>query len=319
MDNYTYLSELIDAALLPLIGKQCVVYDAPYHENIGDVLIFEGEMDFLRKHEIECVGVASYNTCSFPQMSTDTTILFHGGGNIGDLYHEHMNFLINLIQHYPSNRIIVFPQTIFYKDKVLCQNDFKILSKHRDLIICVRDNESFSIVNKAFTGKVLLLPDMAFCISISSLKKYLYTCKKEKLYIKRIDEEAVNKDIDLSESYDISDWPCVQRRYMFSTIGNKIFENLYKLLGTNILLRVLWDKYFIHIHRFMLIKEGVKFISQYKTIYTQRLHGAILAVLLEKNVKILDNSYGKNSSFYNTWLKDLNNVELVDLINGGDL
>lgn len=317
MTNYTDLSNLINKTLPPLISGECVIFDAPYHENIGDILIFEGEMNFLQKHNIKCIKVASYNTCSFPKLKVETTILYHGGGNIGDLYHEHIEFLIKLIHHYPQNRIIVLPQTIFYVDDKLCHKDFQILSQHSDFIICARDNKSFSLANKAFTGRVLLLPDMAFCISKSILEKYLRPCIKEKLYILRRDEEFKKCGVEERKNCDISDWPCTQNKYMISTIGNKIFENLFKYLSKTFLpsaINPLWDKYFIHIHRFLLLKEGVKFISQYSTIYTQRLHGAILAILLEKEVKIMDNSYGKNSSFYDTWLKNMNNVKLINSI-----
>ena len=60
-----------------------------------------------------------------------------------------------------------------------------------------------------------------------------------------------------------------------------------------------------------MICEGVRFISPYKHIYTNRLHGAILAMLLNKQVTIIDNNYGKNSSFYHTWLNDINSINLI--------
>lgn len=39
------------------------------------------------------------------------------GGNLGDIYHEHIDFLIKLTIKYPENRIVVFPQTVFYNDR----------------------------------------------------------------------------------------------------------------------------------------------------------------------------------------------------------
>ncbi|UVP53814.1 polysaccharide pyruvyl transferase family protein [Bacteroides cellulosilyticus] len=53
------------------------------------------------------------------------------------------------------------------------------------------------------------------------------------------------------------------------------------------------------------------FINPYKEIYTTRLHVAILSILTHKPFMFIDNSYGKNSSFYNTWLTDLNGSTFV--------
>ena len=59
------------------------------------------------------------------------------------------------------------------------------------------------------------------------------------------------------------------------------------------------------------MEEGVKFINEYEEVYTTRLHGYILSVLLAKRVYMIDNSYGKNSNFYNTWMTDFENSYLL--------
>src|SRR5690606_23790896 len=60
------------------------------------------------------------------------------------------------------------------------------------------------------------------------------------------------------------------------------------------------------------IKIGTEFFSQYETIYTTRLHGLILGVLMGKNMKVLDNSYGKLTNFHKEWLPDFEKVEVID-------
>ena len=55
----------------------------------------------------------------------------------------------------------------------------------------------------------------------------------------------------------------------------------------------------------------MKQLGAYKTIYTTRLHAAILGVLLGKKVVFMDNSYGKNRGFYETWLKDCDAVKMM--------
>ena len=71
------------------------------------------------------------------------------------------------------------------------------------------------------------------------------------------------------------------------------------------------DIYAYHIIRPKLVQAGIHFINPYKEIYTTRLHVAILSILTHKSFTFIDNSYGKNSSFYNTWLTDLNGSTFV--------
>lgn len=48
--------------------------------------------------------------------------------------------------------------------------------------------------------------------------------------------------------------------------------------------------------------------NMYSIVYTTRLHVLILSALLEKKIFLIDNTTGKLNSFYNTWLKDLDNI-----------
>lgn len=60
-----------------------------------------------------------------------------------------------------------------------------------------------------------------------------------------------------------------------------------------------------------LIKSyAIKFLQQYDIVYSTRLHGGILAMLLGKKVFFIDNNYGKIKSLYNTWLLNEPNVEM---------
>lgn len=47
-DKLPILRNLIIDTLNPLIGKEYVLVDCPYHSNIGDQLIWEGEKSFLK-------------------------------------------------------------------------------------------------------------------------------------------------------------------------------------------------------------------------------------------------------------------------------
>ena len=49
-----------------------------------------------------------------PKVDRNTIVLIHGGGNWGDVWRGSQEFHLKIIQEYPHNRIIVFPQTVHY-------------------------------------------------------------------------------------------------------------------------------------------------------------------------------------------------------------
>ena len=57
---------------------------------------------------------------------------------------------------------------------------------------------------------------------------------------------------------------------------------------------------------------GTDFINAHELIVTDRLHVAILCTLLGKECVLQNNSYGKNVHFYDTWLKDVENIQYVN-------
>lgn len=318
MDSYTkikQLKEIINQKLPSLIGSQCIILDAPYYHNIGDVLIWKGESDFLEENGIKCLYTASYETCTFPKIDKCVTILFSGGGNIGDLYHEHVDFLLKIVLNYPDNRIIVCPQTVYYENRSRLEKDFQVLSSHRDLYFCARDSTTYTTLVEFFGQHTILLPDMAFCIRWTSLEKYILGETKNKLIIKRDDCENLDSVRNHITDGDVSDWPTFEYSFHCSTFINKILKRISdaKLPFLSSFFNRFWDYYFQRSFSKMMIKEGVVFISPYRKIETTRLHGCILSILLGKDIVLLDNSYGKNRNFYNTWLYDLDSVILEGL------
>lgn len=305
------LKNNITQSLRPLIGRKCIILDTPYYHNIGDVLIWKGEMAFLAKHHVKCLYNASYETCTFPEITKDVTVLFNGGGNLGDIYPEHMDFLLKIVSRYPDNRIVICPQTVYYKDRSQIKSDFKLLLQHKDLYFCARDKVTFDMLAEYFGNRTRLLPDMAFCISEADLRKYALKETKTRLVIERKDCETLTGRV-ANDGGDISDWPTFEHSIHKTTFLNKILKRIsdahipyVSKCGNQF-----WDYYFVHCFAEMMFKEGVRFISSYRQIETTRLHGCILSILLGKEITLIDNSYGKNSNFYNTWLYDMDNVKL---------
>lgn len=293
--------------LCPIISNKCIYLDLPYHENIGDILIWEGTEQFIKSSKIKCIYKSSITTYQYKTISPDTTILLHGGGNFGDIWKKHQEFRLKIIQEYPYNRIIILPQTVYYEDTQNITNDALIMSKHPNLFICGRDNVSYQILKDHFPqNNILLVPDMAFCILTENLKHKQIDTSKKTLLIRRTDKEF--KPFNLTSlklnanEIDIRDWPSLERKRRFMSL----YYNLSAINDTlNQSCNVILDWYADQIVRPQLISLGFSFINQYENIYTTRLHTAILAMLLHKKFTFLDNSYKKNSQFYDTWLSDI--------------
>lgn len=303
-ETVIHLREKIKKSLSPLIGKRCILVDVPYYQNIGDMLIWEGEKDFLKAIGCECICSASYWTFKYPQIDKDVTVLFNGGGNIGDLYPEHVNLLLKVARFYPHNKIVVLPQTVYYENKQKEERDLSEINKHSQLVFCARDGKVANDVSR-YIDNVITVPDMAFYNDVQKLDNYKVSIKREKLIIKRVDPETSNASV--SKNGDIADWPTLVKSFRRTTFINKLF---YRLAKAGIVFSRLWDWYFHKYHSMLMVKEGVRFISPYKEVETTRLHGCILSILLDKKVVLIDNSYGKNSEFYKSWLANDDDVTL---------
>lgn len=302
------LRGIISGQLDSLIEGEVLLTDLPYHKNIGDILIWEGEINYLRQRKIRCLSQTSFHTFDFPKLPNDVTILLHGGGNFGDLYRVCQDFRLQIIQAYPHNKIVMLPQSLYYKDLTLMISDAQIMGQHKNLYLCARDNKTFLTMKKHFSNHILLVPDMAFCIdsaeiNASSSSDFCESRDKTVCWIKRRDAEYNPENEPNSGNLVISDWPTFERT-------DVIFWILEKLLGIHrrmkpqvvrTLIGYLIDEYASNYVRPYGVKLGFQFINKFSEVISSRLHGMILAILLSKPVRYQDNISNKLSSFCDTW------------------
>lgn len=307
----TALSDKHQVILDLIAGRPFHYVDYPVHGNIGDLLIMQGTLAFFQRYKLTPRISAPEFSYNLGWIEKDDVILFHGGGNFGDLYAEFgMQALRErVVATRPDNRIIILPQTLHFASQEERQRSARVFRKHPDVHICVRDYASYEIA-KDFTDHVHLLPDMAHQL-YPILPKH--PSVRGSLLISRMDgEKRASGEGDTPEFATMTDWPLVVgereknieffRRAMRSTYRLGIGWNSNKLLTRS------WAKY-----SGKLIDDAVSLFSYYNRIVTDRLHGHILASLMNKPSTVLDNSYGKNSSYVSAWTA---NSELVSLKKG---
>ncbi|WP_209122917.1 polysaccharide pyruvyl transferase family protein [Alkalihalobacillus sp. BA299] len=295
-------------------GSKVYYFDYPVYNNVGDMLIWQGTEKFFKENNIRVIKRFSYHMVKFMlekneiQVQKNIIIVCQGGGNFGDLYKIHQELRILLVKNFPSNRIVVLPQSIYYKDKSESEKDFKVFRKHDDFHLYVRDIESFNIASK-YLKTIYLSQDMAHALypiktNTKPTIKNLYFLRKDK---ERVDSDYIKEINPTQEEFD---W-----HLLYSPLDRKIL-NLFSRAHNSYKIQKLLSSFIISklyfIYTSYIIKKAIKLFEKHENIITSRLHGHILACLMDKKNIVIDNSYGKNSGYYNCWTNKIKNAKLID-------
>lgn len=305
------LKQVIENTLLALIDQDYYLLEVPYYTNIGDSLIWQGELDFLSNIPYRCKGMYALETFPFwKKIPAGSLILFQGGGNFGDLWTKHHSFKMNIIRKFPNCKFIFFPQTVFFQKKENLLQCAEFLSAQKNITICARDCTSYEILKRYFSCNVLLVPDMAFFMDMDKWQTHSISVVKN-LLLKRTDSEfkesAYIEKLSSQSDMDVTDWPTMLK---IPDRETKIMLRLKEYLCCRYLLA---DFYAQNYYRKHLIQTGIKLIANHNKIFTTRLHTAILGVLMDKEIELIDNSYGKNRTFYDTWLSDYDKIKFIKI------
>ncbi len=313
-DKVNQLASIIRKEIVPLINNDYVLYGLPYYTNIGDTLIWEGELELLKEVPYRCVGTCAWDAYPQKKLDKNTVVIITGGGYFGDIWRDAWEHVLNGIKGLENNRIIIFPNSIYYSNDSIQKRDSTYLSRFHNLVICARDQFSYNYAKEYFTSKVILVPDMAFYISSDKVRDVSLKSTNKILYLKRADKE-LNVQLPtekLSKMVETHDWPTMEKLKFGQKLFYKVLSGLKGIQNHGFLSTKTYSWLeacmFNYIHRPMMTKLGKSFMSGYKTVFTTRLHAMILGVLMGKEVVFLNNSYGKLKNFYDTWLKDCDNV-----------
>jgi pyruvyl transferase EpsO len=297
------------SALDPMvpIGGSVALLDYPNNTNVGDSLIWLGEIAYLHSRGISpryVCDIDNFDPCRLRKaLKPDSVILLHGGGNFGTLWPHEQKFRERVLMDFQDWPIVQFPQSIFFDDDHAVKQAAEAIRLHGRFTLLVRDNASLEYASRRFDCKVQLCPDMAFFIDPLKAR-----AKEEfdSFILSRTDREKANEWVDRSIardggwSFDTGDW-------LGSGITEKIMyrmelhsESMRKVLDPNnaMLLR-LWN-----VLSRARLKRGMSILGRGRTVITDRLHAHILSLLLDKPHVLIDNSYGKLGSFHAAWTKE---------------
>ncbi|MBO0203749.1 polysaccharide pyruvyl transferase family protein [Vibrio alginolyticus] len=306
------ISKLLDPIVKLIEDKSNVVYlEYPCYLNVGDLLIYHGAEVLLKENSINPRYRCNYEEYSLDKLRTkideNTTIIFQGGGNFGDLYTGKQSMREDVVRNFPKNRIIIFPQTIHFENEFNMNKSIDLFKSHNDVHICCRDSMS-EITFKRFTPYVYQFPDTAHKL-IGQLD--LSDRIESSLYFIRNDKEKMSKEYNskyLNGKEKYIDWKDVlQPQDYFIQLLLSRLSSFNKHFQSDKLNVIIWRFWFWYSKK--LINRCSRFFSKYDSIVTSRLHGHILTCLVGRRSKVIDNVYGKNSRYCRAWTSHLDNVE----------
>lgn len=277
-------------------NKKIILIGTPAHGNLGDHAIAEEEKNFIAEYfsdynlyEIIMPLYNIYRKKLKQIINNKDIIIISGGGWMGNLWIHNEITIRNIIESYPKNNVIIFPQTIYYTNdeegRRECDITSRCISNHKNLMICLREKKSYEFAKNNYTfkwnSKPVLCPDIVLFGGCQYYKKSFQDKKKINVCLRK-DCEGILKDRDKLIK-DISKYGEVDE---ITTVVPRLIP-LKK--------------------RIKELEEAWKVFSSGTITITDRLHGMLFSVLNGTPCIVLNNKTGKVLGVLE-WIKNSNMI-----------
>lgn len=299
-----------------------VLIDYPDSANAGDHAIWIGEKIFLKTLGIEVAyqcSLETYDKVAMAKALAAGTILMHGGGNFGDTYIFHQ-FRHKVLTDFPNNKVVIFPQTAMFFTDIGIRQSAEYFAAHADVTIAVRDVLSFHILKKSFSPRhrIILAPDMAFMLQAQTQRiKPTFGI----VWLSRTDFEGVYGDTILKtvEPKQLHQQNIHLGRHEDGIPAVAKGEVAGSMLLVTDWYRCTLDQKGLAQYQALdfdqrslfWLRRASRILSLGHVVITDRLHAHILCTLAGIPHILLNNSYGKNVSFFETWCRPLDLCQLA--------
>jgi exopolysaccharide biosynthesis predicted pyruvyltransferase EpsI len=301
------LSARIDDMFRTILAGQtelCLL-DFPDHPNVGDSAIYCGEVTAIRrvwKGSIRYVAsFSSYDRNTLKAVSPDGILLIHGGGNIGEIYPHHHGFRLRMLREWVGRRLVQLPQTLYFSNQQADDEFARAIERHGNFHLVLRDRRSFEHANSRYACECSLVPDSAFALPSLSVSeepsvKVLALCRTD---AERRDLVAV--DPIYQRNVKIADWPEEHHKLSGTDMVGRLgtFSSRHGLRSAIALANWSFER-----RAWRRLNVGLALLGDGQVVATDRLHAYVLALKLGKRFWIADNSYGKLSAIYESWLQE---------------
>ena len=279
-------------------GNKIVIIGTPNHGNLGDVAIFLAEKKLLEEHKPEC-NVFDVNMAVFDKeipilkklLKPSDLLILTGGGNLGNQYMDDEIIRRKVISLFPHNRIVIFPQTMFFTNDLSGEIEKEITrqiyNSHSHLVIAARDEYSFVEMKKIFSSKIMLVPDVVLTWSNTEKMK-----REGALLVLRSDVESTLSIIQKEQLKQV-----LLRQFQKVEFTDTVVNDL------------------IGISNFETeLMKKLNQIQKAKLVVTDRLHGMIFAAITQTPCLVINNYNHKLRETYK-WIQHLEYIDFLPDIN----
>lgn len=271
--------------------KKAIMLATAEHQNIGDSAITLAEQQLLSSQfpdyyqvEISTYEFARKEAYLHAIVNPQDILFLNGGGNIGDVYPEEEQFHQTIVEQFPNNRIVVFPQTISFRhlDGKTLRDSQRAYNGHRDLTMYLRGRESLEFARTYFPNvKSVLMPDVVHLLQT----EYTFPRSGALMCIREDGESSLDE----------------AQREMLCSLVKKMFQNV---------------EYTTNIHpedvtrdiRGLVVRQELMRFAKHQVVITDRLHGMIFSVITGTPCVVLSSFNQKIREYYEAFLKGTDGV-----------
>lgn len=269
--------------------------DFPDHSNVGDAAIFLGELEIFAKTSLSrpaYVSQAGPFLSSVGNRCPEGPLFLHGGGNFGDLWPRHHSYRLRVIERYRDRRIVQLPQTLHFRNRNTLDATARAIGRHRDFHLMVRDTASLAFAQKHFDCAVSLVPDAAHALTWDSVGD-----GSGVLILARADKERRGQGLaSLMKSHGrVEDWAETREARRPALTPWQAIRSQFGMAASGMLLEA------FEARSQQRVAAGMALLSSAEVVVSDRLHAHILCEVISKPHVVVDNSYGKVSSYIETW------------------
>jgi exopolysaccharide biosynthesis predicted pyruvyltransferase EpsI len=267
---------MLTNSMLDMIGNKPKIYylGVPTHENLGDAAQYMCIREWIKENfpEKECVEI---RTAPFYIASTrkklkgcitaDDIIIFQSGATFS---HRHEDCLMHrfVLDAFPDNRIIFFPQTVDLSSKKELSYTATKFNNAQRAFFLARDVVSYKKILEYFDNKrVSLCPDIV--TTLIGNFPFKETERKGILLCKRIDGEKIYTDSSIKElvlklesEYGKVDWTDTNFFHGYDETMQNIESEVQNI---------------------------IEYYAKYKVVITDRFHGVIFSLIANTPVVVL--------------------------------
>lgn len=296
--QYLFSRNNNDYQYINMEKRKIIIGLAADYSNLGDVAITLAQTKYFEDNfpEYEIIDFPISQT--FKKMkslkkicNSEDVITIVGGGNTGNIYDSTEYCRQFLIQNFPNNKIVSFPQTVDFSNDFLGKRALKtakkVYRKHNNLTLIAREEKSYNFYKDNFAGsQIMLLPDIVLYLNEGTTS---YTRKGITLSLRNDGE----KNFDMTKQSKLINY------LMESGEEIKHYDTDIKKKSLSIIER-----------RRELDKIWTAF-KKSEIVITDRLHGMIFCAITQTPCIAMNNSNGKVIGVYKKWLSEINYIETI--------